>query len=695
MAMSVENWDDDADFHGDFHAFAGQSVGTAHGSISSRLSVHSESLAGEEDWNVVLQPGDEQSTTNAIQSAKQAGIPLPMNIPSSALLGGTIKRLGKKVSRQKVVDDWDNDLEMPDSGALTLKPKITTPNNDDFDDFEDLEGSLGIRNAGKKQIASFSASTMSPSLGSATAESEEDDLRGLELPDGPMDFDAILKKRRAADAELSDLSQTEPSPALEQPATMNLHKKSRLLSDENEDFLNDFELGGGDILDNKKTRMNKNVKIKSTKSLAPAAQRAATTLNFHDKPTDKPMHMRSHLPRPISGTKPSSRLEPVFESGASQVTRERRQLTTTNSQLLRAKRSMPVMGSNRQNPTISRTSQPFVPPGAASYQSPHGTAPRAMPYHLRRESDPNRQGAQSPPMRPHSRLSNAYVPDTPSRTTRQRKDVAPAALAREAASKRTVTRPARRRNFGDGSELEIFDDLPTSMSKEQKYVKDPVARGVPRPGLRQTQSRIDIRDSTKRAIPDRMTTPAPPRTPASPTKGFHDGQTYTPSYLRDTAASRIARETRLANQPRPRSEGPLMPLCTNWKAQIAARDPLNSPTAQRTKAKRIQPTLIKNMGQNVTKGERRLNDFCVQQILTCGALQLKKVWCTTQKSSAGKVMKIPSHTSRPRHRCRRRRRLALNRSSRIWSVKFKLPHRRRQGIHLLSLLPYRQVMACK
>ncbi|KAK5120164.1 hypothetical protein LTR85_006645 [Meristemomyces frigidus] len=510
--MAMECWDDDADFQGDFNPL-GNSVGTAQTSISSRLSVHSESLAGDDDWNVVLQPNDELSTNQAIQSAKQAGIPLPSNIPSSALLGGTIKRLGKKPSRQKIGDDWDNDLEMPDSG-LTLKPKakVPEPQDEDFDDFDDLEGSLGTRFAGTKRDArnrSFSPSGMSPSLGSATAESEEDALLGLEFPEGPMDFDAILlKKRRAAEAELSDMSQA--SPAIEQPATMNLHKKSKLLADDNEDFLNDFDLGGGDILDNRKTRMNKNLKIKSTKPAAPAP-RPATTINFHDKPTDKPMHMRSHLPRPVSGSKPASRLEPVFES------------------------------------------------------------------------------------------------DTPSRGARpQRKDLASAALAREAAAKRTLTKPARRRNFGDGSELEVFDDLPTSTTKESKFVKEPVARGNTRQGLRPAPSRTNLRDPMKRnlAIPDRMMTPAPPRTPASPTKGFHEVQSHTPSYLRDTAASRIARESKTTNNPRPRSEGPLMPLSTNWKAQIAARSPHTSPSTQRQKAKRIQPTLIKNMGPGMAKTEK-------------------------------------------------------------------------------------------
>jgi hypothetical protein len=602
-ALSIENWDDDADFQGDFNAFAHTSHGSAPSQRSRLSSLRSESVTGDEDWNVVIQPDNESSTTQAIRSAKLAGIPLPNNIPSSALLGGTIKRLGKRKSKQKLRDDdWDGDLEMSDL-PLKLKPRQEFPSSslgDDLDDFDDLEGSLGIRFAGTKRdtrARSSSASMMSPSLDSVANDSEIDDLGGLELPEGPMDFEAILKKRRAADADLSDISQ--PSPAVEQPATMNSHKKSKHHAEETDDFAGDFDFAGADVLDVRKRTVNKNLKVKSAKP-ASSSPRPATTINFHDKPTDKPIYNRSHIPRPVSGIKNSSRLEPVFESGIPSAVRERRQPTTTSAQLLRAKRSMPVL---RNAPSINSFSKPtpsYAAPTSSSFQSPHTAAHRGMPMHLRSDSDHARRGAQSPPLRSHSRLSNQVVPDTPSRTSRQRNDVAPAALAREAAAKRTLTRPARRRNFGDGSELEVFDDLPTSYTKESRFVKEPQSRGTSKVGLRQTQSRGDIREQSRRhfAMPDRMMTPAP-RTPASPTKAFYDTPTGpTPSYLRDTAASRIARETRLASNPRPRSEGPLQPLTTNWKAQVAARSPFSSPNAQRQRGRR--PALISGIGSHGT-----------------------------------------------------------------------------------------------
>lgn len=615
MAPAMESWDDDDDLQGDFQTF-GNSVGTGAGSFSSRLSVRSESIAGDDDWNLVLQPNDEQSTSNALQSAKQAGIPLPADVPSSALLGGTIKRLGKKTTRQKVEDDWDNDMDLGDDTPLTLKPRPAEPpaGFDDDADFDEFEGSLGIRFAGTTRDARESSiSAMSPSIGSPMVEeSDVDDAGGLDIPEGPLDFDAILKKRRAAEADLSEASvpsvpPSQASPAIEQPSTLNTHKKSKLLAESNnEDFLEGFDFGGLKQLNVQKRTVNKNVKVKDVKP-SPQAQRPATTLNFHDKPIDRPAHMRSHIPRPVSGSKPNpSRLEPVLENGTSTITRERRQqVASGNSSLLRNKRSAPALRSQaQQSSSVPRPPVPFLPAGSSSLQPTHASAQRAMPYHLRRESDPNsRRGAQSPPLRPHSRLSNTFIPDTPSRLARPRADLAPTSLAREAASKRNLTKPSRRRNFGDGSELDNFDDLRTNNEKESKYVKQPIARGPPRAGLKHAYSRSDMREPVKKmvAIPDRMLTPGPPRTPASPTRGFGEAQSNTPSYLRDTAASRIARETRLGStNPKPRSDGPLMPMSTNWKAQVAARSP-QSPSTQRPKPKKIQPHLIKGIGISIAK----------------------------------------------------------------------------------------------
>lgn len=643
MAVESENWDDDVDFQGDLFT---NSVSTVHTNFSSRLSIHSESNAGDQDWHVLLSPDDDASTSSAIQSAKQAGIPIPQGVPSSALMGGTIKRLGNKTNiRPKAMifnDDWAEDLDIPQAGALALRkpeyPQSITSfdaeERDDFDDFTD--GSLGIRFAGTRRETrnrSSSASAMSPSLGSVTAESEDDDFRGLELPEGPVDLGALLKKRQAAeplaapepdvadvdfDALPDRLPEPTPAPApapapevkIEQTTTTKHFKQPAAPADTNDDddFLNDLDIGAGEVFDPKKLTLNRNIKQKNTKSSIPAPARTPmTTLTFSDKPAT------TRIPRPVSGSSAkgstASRLEPVFESGATNVTRQRQQPASSGTTFLRSKRSMPVLRNAFQG--SSRPHVPFLPAGASNNQSQHvATKPTTHPaaYHLRRDSDPHR--SQSPPPRPHSRLSSSFVPDTPSRTGR-RADVAPSALAREAAAKRTVTKPTKKRNFGDGSELDLFDDLPTSTVKESKFLKQPSAKTAPK-SLRNIPSRLDAHGVTKIPLPDRMQTPAPV-TPRSPLKTFQE-PSNTPRYLRDTAASRIARETRLRNAPapaptvRPRSEnGPVMPVTTNWKAQLAARSPHTSPTAQRTKAKRITPNFIPpnaaQVGKSMSKSQ--------------------------------------------------------------------------------------------
>lgn len=619
MAAPVENWDDDADFKGDFF---GNSVSTVQTSFSSRISLHSESNAGDEAWDVVFASNDENSTQNAIVSAKQKGVPIPANVPSSALLGtGTITRLGKKKSRQNVDDDWGMDMELPGGTAspLKLKPQVsqdsakrptrpTTPsNNEDDFDLDWAEGSLGVRFGGtKRELRNRSSSTsaMSPSMGSCmTVESEEDGLDGLVVPNEPLDFNALLKKRKETEREAPAISSPQPAvsqkspqptppptaPALAAPAEVKPQSNVLKADDDEDDMLGGLDIGA-ELIDPKKPTYNRNIKITSNKIQIPPV-RSTTTLTFTDKPP------ASRIPRPATTTK-STKLDPVYEPGAVQVTRtagSRAAPTTTSSQLLRAKRSAPVLRS--QPPLNSKPSIPFLPAGASSSQSHHVTAKAPPPYlGFRRDSNPDR--GQSPPPRSFSRISRLdRAPDTPSRSGFRRGDLAPAALSREAMTKRNLTKPARRRNFGDGSELDLFDDLPTSASKESLFMKEPVAAGKPgqKPKLKtqSSMSRLLFGDRT------RTQTPVPPPTPTTvastatgttfgmPTtpRGLTRFQENTPSFARDTTASRNAREQRLQNINTRSRDGPLNQVQTNWKAQVALRNPQLSPTTTRGKNK--------------------------------------------------------------------------------------------------------------
>ena len=127
----VERWDEDADFDG-FDEIQIRTASTAtsstsfsaanphrRDSISSRMSMRSDmdSNHGDEDWQVLL-PDDEQgSTKDAIAVAKSKGIPIPADVPKSALQGGTIRRLGGKKIKKALGDDWSEDLELPGWGG--------------------------------------------------------------------------------------------------------------------------------------------------------------------------------------------------------------------------------------------------------------------------------------------------------------------------------------------------------------------------------------------------------------------------------------------------------------------------------------------------------------------------------------------------------------------------------------------------
>ena len=790
VADDIECWDDDVDLQGiddlQFRNASTTTVASANASyhrdsISSRISTRSdrESSGGaDEDWQVLLP--DDSSTTNAIASAKSAGIPIPNNVPASALLGGTIKRLGGRRLKKVLGDDWGEDLELPkiEQGGLKLRkpeskdfpdamrkfsadfpssPSLAKPaagmtftqriesarkapmgnhildnfKDDDDDDFfgdvptikvaknrspqkpvnlgatrkpakdaEDLEndiefppdgeplrlstrkeqpktpasqqdefdlewaeGSLGTRFGGtRREARSNPSSAFSPSASSClTAESEDDGLDGLVLPEGPLKFDEVLKKR--LENVSPELVEPSPQESVKQPAALK------------DDFFTGIDIGDGDVFDAKKLTLNRNIKLSAKRQTSP--KRTATTLTF----TNKAQPGITRIPKPPTHDRPRTALESVSETGgpvpgyrrpqsrigghsahssisaiptpstpsshaAAPSTPSRRGLTTKSSrdtlrgeaanptQYLKTKRSQPTMpgqspartqpsyqrppSRNEYGPrqgTVSRPKTPIDRSGAESSLAsarkppipflPAGTS-HAQSHHIsikssRHTNRPNSSDSNEnvPFNRPISRLSNVHHrPTTPT----GRRDVAPESLAREAASKRTITKPTRRRAFGDGNELEVFDDLPTSASIESKFVKQPIARGAPKSVQMRSKLGLSHLNNSSSTI---ESSPAIPSTPLSPVK-----QDFTPRFARDTNASRLAREQRIGSVgaalhsqpslPTVRESSPLAPISTNWKARVEASSKgLASPSVQRVRRGKPppqKPKLIKPMG---------------------------------------------------------------------------------------------------
>lgn len=292
----------------------------------------------------------------------------------------------------------------------------------------------------------------------------------------------------------------------------------------------------------------------------------------------------------------------------------RNEPTTTNAQLLRLKRSMPAMKQTQSpsKPTVSKYDRPpsrtelsgrsqapgrpktpvergraivesaasharkhpvpFLPAGA-SHQS-HNVNAKPTRSFRRHDSE------HSIELRPGSRAVSRSTMRSPS-PRRNR-------LGSQDGVWQQLSKPRRTRQFGDGHELDAFDDLPTSMQAEARFMRQPVA----------TSNRGTIRSKVyQNILPDRTASPALYSPALSSHTIRHDS--YLPSFARDTAASRIARETSLAQ--RAPSGGQSAQLTSQRVAQLPSRAPFTPQLpqatirAKKTRKPQAKPHLIANL----------------------------------------------------------------------------------------------------
>lgn len=567
-------------------------------------------------------------------------------------------------------DDFELDLELPSDGKLRLSTKREIPKTptSNIDDLDWGEGSLGTRYGGTRRDGrsnrSSSASALSPSISSSiTAESEDETFDGLVLPSGPFNFKDRLKQRKKSFSP--ERIPEESSPA--QPP-----KKPTQAEADREDFFDDLDIGDGNVFGPGKLTLHRNIKVKESQPASPARPKTAVSLTFtNNKPASQ-----TRIPRLSHERAHSTSLEPVYESGGSagpsQSRRSRSRLghshqssvvslptptttspgrqfplstprgrevgsrssfsslrgeaPTTSSQLLKQKRSLPaVRGLNTQpkpmshrTPTterppsrsetgrlqyglrpktpverqrsgltdspasLTRKPQPFLPAGASQSQS-HHVASKTLRQFRRHDSE------NAIDIRPISRSFSRSGGRSPS----------PHRYKVAADTWERLSKPKNKKHFGDGHELDGFDDLPTSRESETRFMKQPLASGT----------KTTIRNRLyQNILPDRTVTPAP-ASPYSPARSA-----TTPRFARDTAASRIARETSLAH--RAPSHGPLSAITAQREAgALAPKTNLNqqphlphSSVRSKKKTKRpqqLKPHLIANL--NAGKESKLVN----------------------------------------------------------------------------------------
>lgn len=590
------------------------------------------------------------SATIKVSKTQGRGRPVPLLTPPTPQ--------EQQKSLPQADDDLEQDLELPSDGKLRLSTRRDIPKTPAvaFDDVDWGEGSLGTRYGGTRRDGrsnrSSSASALSPSIASSiTAESEDETFDGLILPPGPVNFEQRLKLRRKSRSHERIIE--------EEPDSQS--KKLQEAEEDKEDFCAGLDLGDAAVFDSRKLSLHRNIKVKDTRPDSPSRPKASASITFTNKPVPQ---QPSRLPR-LSHDRTQSSLEPVSESGGPIISRPRRsqsrmghstqssvssftgpttpvssqsmppgtprrgsrdvaaktsaaplraEPTTTNSQLLRLKRSMPAM-KPPQFPAKTTTGRLERPPSRTDTgRAPSGFRPKTPVERTRQEAGYSTMPRRQPPpflpagssqshhataksgrsFRRHD--SEHSIDFRPGSRTVSRSAIRSPSPRRVRASEkvtdtnyRQLNRPRHQRTFGVGNELDGFDDLPISRDTEDRYVKQPMAKEL------KTSSRIRTYQT---AVPDRTIG-------TSPVSPFSTARSeYTPSFARDTAASRIARETSIAQ--RTPTQGSLAPLTTQRVAQLSSRGNLNSNVSHGSmrakkrpkKQPQLKPHLISNLNSS-------------------------------------------------------------------------------------------------
>lgn len=571
-------------------------------------------------------------------------------LPTNGQLKLSSQSQTPKTPASQVFDDFDQDWAEGSLGSLGSV-------NTSFSNVRRM-----VKSARSSSISARSPSVFSPTLSSCrTVESEDEGLEGLVLPLGPLNLGDALKKRKenvspepterikidnqslVRDDFLEGL-EFGPGPIFDTgKLTLNRNIKQRPIRQMSPPKRPATTLTFTSKASSASTRIPKPASgtERPRSKLEPVSESGGPISHYR---TSNASRIGSHsqqnsltsLPIPVTIANPS--IPPPSTPSrrlAARTSREMLRPDSAQNNFLKNKRSLPAMNSANRVPASPARTQPsfqrptsrqdrplrttlttrprtpvdrsesslaaarrpssFASSGITSSQPRLLSKQGSRTFHRPTSSDTANENITQP-LRPNSRLSDRFRSNTPN----TRRDLANKSLARVAATKR-VTEPVRRRGFGDGTELDGFDDLPTSNTGEAKFIKQPTATlkaGTtrrPLSGILQTSSFTIPRSE------------APSRLAFSPTKNDNN----LPSFARSTAASRLAREQRIGPstivqaQRHPANIENHQPPTPNWKS-IINNKPLPSPRQSRrptsSKQPPRQPQLISKIGAPMIKG---------------------------------------------------------------------------------------------
>ncbi|KAI5307303.1 hypothetical protein KEM56_000306 [Ascosphaera pollenicola] len=533
--------------------------------------------------------------------------------------------------------------------ALRLKHQDEDRIHDDIDS-EWAEGSLGVRHGGTKneQTGRYSA-VYSPSISSRlTVESEDDVLDGLVFPDDPSDFVKTLQQRlEAAQSEqppkLPENQQTvNPEPSVSctddfladfdivgedafDPKKRTSHQNIRLKSQctPSDTKPAPDALPSLKPLPNLITRIprpathhdrSQSAHVLPASMLEPVAEGGTVSSRYNRSRSQLANHATnassSSIPLPVNnpttqssnlGRNPSKRsksretISPSSQAPSSQGQKVRRSASAVRASPLNSingqgKGPRAASATRSRTPidrgpnvsrsgTLRRNMPPFLPAGTAKRQSHHANMRAAA--ETQRRSNSNVQD-NAPINRSFSKSQGGNNP------LFQRKDGGGPPQSLSNIKKQAMARPNWRKTFGDGTELDVFDDLPTSASAESKYVR--------KPSRNSTQRSLRIKVSNQSTLSNNSRS-----TESAPVSPFRSG--FKPRFARDTEASRSARGQRpesAVGRERTRVPVPSTPVTATPPKPQPVKDGLPAlSTKQHKLPNNSKPHLIRPMGSGV------------------------------------------------------------------------------------------------
>ncbi|KAF7306806.1 hypothetical protein MIND_00472300 [Mycena indigotica] len=518
--------------------FAREEWSDADFDLPDGQALHSAADKDEEieDWDVEMDFGKSAQITSAPASSQMFIIrPPTQSLPeiddddeegvSTIKVASVLPRAPlAKTPRSPIDEDFEDAFSLPsDLTQLSLAPlslnhrlSKTSLEWGDKDQTSSSQSSDAYSSLGFADASPSSNSTSSASLPHTEDEDDdEEDLDGLVIPVG------IFESGKGARhlTKLLEMKKKAPVQDIHQPTSR---------TDAEDDFEtgliidDDFELSPSRLISNQQQsqralnlRSNSlpmqrhpsslrpsSSRLKPSRAKSPVTSRPPTRSQGSLSPTG-PSSFLSPKPGNLRGQKSHSGLKPPSPpSNARKLTRKASlsslMETSSNNQASGSGSVSSATSKGYEISTAASRARTFkgkeykVPPTRPSTPSANPAALRlTMPTAMRSKSRPalssvfngpsSASGSQSPlfrsmsplPPRPSSHLATTRRPSpTPP---------APPPSARPTAP-RILRRPKRQRLFGDGTELDGFDDLPTDREKESRYRVQPKGYGNRVPG---------------------------------------------------------------------------------------------------------------------------------------------------------------------------------------------------------------------